>query len=278
MSALQSQHATVKAGSVEYLSFGKSGNAETVVMLHASATGAPMLTGLAEQLSDGRRVLVPNLDGYGGTKIDCPKCPATFRHVQTVERFLTALNVDDLHLIGHSMGGLIALRIARRARFRLKSLVLIEPMAFGVLDAQADRDAIAYDRTMIGDFLNAIEAGRMEEGISIFTERVSNQKWHDLSKPVQQELMATLQQIVEEAPLVSCNNLSARDLAGINAPTLLLGTEMGPPPAAAIIRRIAAAIPNAESEILAGVGHMAPVRHPAHIAHAVSRFYTTLGA
>ena len=92
-----------------------------------------MLAGLAARLVISRRVLAPNLDGYGA-KIDCPKCPATVRHVQTVERFLHALAADDIHLIDHSMGGLIALRVARRARFRFKSLTLIEPMAFGTLD------------------------------------------------------------------------------------------------------------------------------------------------
>ena len=210
MSLPRSQHIAVKAGSVEYLSFGGPESAETAVLLHASATGAPMLAGLAERLAKGRRVLVPNLDGYGATKIDCPKCPATFRHVQTVERFLHALKIDDIHLIDHSMGGLIALRVARRARFRLKSLTLIEPMAFGTLDREADREAIAYDRTMIMDFLDAVEAGRLEEGISIFTERVSHQKWTDLSERVQGELLGVLPQIVDEAPLVSCDDLSAR--------------------------------------------------------------------
>jgi len=276
MSLPRSQHIAVKAGSVEYLSFGGPDSAETAVLLHASATGAPMLAGLAERLAKGRRVLVPNLDGYGATKIDCPKCPATFRHVQTVEQFLHALKIDDIHLIGHSMGGLIALRVARRARFRLKSLTLIEPMAFGTLDREADREAIAYDRTMIMDFLEAVEAGRLEEGISSFTERVSHQKWTDLSERVQGELLGVLPQIVDEAPLVSCDDLSARDLTDIGTATLLLGTQFGPPPAAPIIQRIAAAVPNARHEMLSGVGHMAPVSHPTSVADAVSRFYLDL--
>ena len=136
-------------------------------------TGAATMTGLAQSLASRYHVLIPNLDGYGFTKLDCAKCPATFRHVQAVERFLSALQIEKLHLIGHSMGGLIALRLARRACFELKSLVLIEPMAFGVLDEVADKDAIDFDRAMINDFLDAVSAGNFEDGLSVFTERVS---------------------------------------------------------------------------------------------------------
>jgi len=273
-----SKEIEVKAGSVQYLEFGDPAAKEAVVCLHASATAAATLTPLGNRLGDRRRVLVPNLDGYGASKIDCAKCPATFRHVQAVERFLRALAVDDIHLVGHSMGGLIALRVARRARFRLKSLVLIEPMAFGMLDADADARAIAFDREMIDDFLSAIEQGQLEEGLSVFTERVSDQKWSDLPERAREGLLQALPQIVAEAPLVSCDDLSVRDVVDISAPVLLIDTENGPLPAAPIIRRIADAIPDARTETLAGVGHMAPVTDPALIDGALSRFYASLSA
>ena len=169
------------------------------------------------------------------------------------------------------MGGLIALRIARRDRFDLRSLTLIEPMAFGVLDPVSDKDAIDYDRNMINDFLSAIEAGSLEEGLSVFTERVSDQKWDDLSDRARVELMAVIPQIVEEAPLVSCDDLTGNDFAGIKVPTYLIGTENGPPPAAPFSsgsqRRY-----RAQEKELAGAGHMAPITHAADVGNAISGF------
>ena len=170
------------------------------------------------------------------------------------------------------MGGLIALRVARRGRFDLQSLTLIEPIAFGVLDPITDKAAIDYDRNMINDFLSAIEAGSLEEGLFVFTERVSDQKWTDLSDRARVELMAVMPQIVEEAPLVSCDDLTGDDFSGIEVPTFLIGTENGPPPAAPIIQRIAAAIPGAEATQLAGAGHMAPITHTADVGDAISGF------
>lgn len=104
----------VHAGSVDYQTFGANDAPETIVLLHASATGAWSLVPLAARLSETYRVFVPNLDGYGMSKLDCARCPVTFRHVQTVERFLQALEIESFHLVWHSMGGLIALRFACR--------------------------------------------------------------------------------------------------------------------------------------------------------------------
>jgi len=276
MNEAQNHSVEVKTGAVEYLSAGDPSAEETVVILHASATGAATMTGLAQSLASRYHLLIPNLDGYGFTKLDCAKCPATFRHVQAVERFLSALQIEKLHLIGHSKGGLIPLRLARRARFELKSLVLIEPMAFGVLDEAADKDAIDFDREMINNFLGAVSAGNFEDGLSVFTERVSGQNWDDLTEKARVELMVMIPQIVEEAPLVSCDDLNSDDFSQISLPTFLLGTKMGPPPAMPIIERISAALPNSSRQTLSGMGHMAPVTHAGAVGDAIETFYGTL--
>ena len=106
----------VHAGSVDYQTFGANDAPETIMLLHATATGAWRLVPLAARLSETYRAFVPNLDGYGMSKLDCARCPDTSK---TVERFLQALEIESSHLIGHSMGGLIALRVARRGRFDL---------------------------------------------------------------------------------------------------------------------------------------------------------------
>lgn len=115
-------------------------------------------------------------------------------------------------------------------------------------------------------------AGALEEGFFVFTERVSDQKWGDLIDRARGELKAVIPQIVEEAPLVSCDDLTGDDFSGIEVPTFLIGTVNGPPPAAPIIQRIAAAISDAEATQLAGAGHMAPIVHTADVGDAISGF------
>ncbi|MDP7391850.1 MAG: hypothetical protein QGH07_08415 [Alphaproteobacteria bacterium] len=78
------------------------------------------------------------------------------------ERFLQAPEIESFHLVGHSKGGLIALRVARRGRLDLQSLTLIKPMAFGVLDPVTDKAAIDYDRNMINNFYPQSRPGRFK--------------------------------------------------------------------------------------------------------------------
>jgi len=166
--------------------------------------------------------------------------------------------------------------LSTAARFELKSLVLIEPTAFGLLDEVADKDAIDFDRAMINDFLSAVSAGNFADGLSVFTERVSGQNRDDLMEKARVELIAVIAQIVEEAPLVSCDDLNSDDFTQISVPTFLLRTEMGPPPAAPIIERISAALPNSAWQTLSGMGHMAPVTHAGAVGDAIETFYGTL--
>lgn len=163
------------------------------------------------------------------SKLNCARCPATFGHVQTVEWFLQALEIESFHLVGHSMGGLIALRLARRGRGALRRLLRIH-------------------RTR------------------------KRPKWGDLIDRARDELMAVIPQIVEEALLVSCDDLTGDDFSGIEVPTFLIGTVNGPPPAAPIIQRIAAAISDAEATQLAGAGHMGPIAQTADVGDAISGF------
>lgn len=265
--------AAVKAGRIDYLALGPADAGETAILLHASATGAFALAALGERLSTGRRVLIPNLDGYGESRLDCVKCPPVFRHVQAVERFVRALGLDRSHLIGHSMGGLVALRLARRARIDWRSLVLIEPMALGTLNPEADAALIARDRAMIEGFRAALDRGDPAAGLALFTREVGGQDWTTLPDRARDRLLALAPQVAAEAPQVSADPLTAAEFAAIAAPTLLIEMENGWPPAKRIVDRLAAALPNAQRTLMPEGGHMAPVTHPAAISAAIEAFH-----
>lgn len=102
--------------------------------------------------------------------------------------------------------------------FELNSLVLIEAMSLGILDEAADKGPINFDRAMIKDFLSAVSVGNFEYWLSVFTERVSDQNWGDLTEKVRVKLMAVIPQIIAEAPLVFCYDLNSADFSQISVP------------------------------------------------------------
>ena len=173
--------------------------------------------------------------------------------VQTVERFLQR---SRSKLSPRRAFDGRPYRAPRRAPWpvRFASLTLIEPMAFGVLDPVTDKAAIDYDRNMINDFYP--NRGRVAERLVRIHKRVSDKNGRFIDR-ARVELMAVIPQIVEEAPLVSCDDPTGDDFSGIGA-DLFDRHRKRLTAGGAHYPAIAAAIPGAEATQLAGAGHMPP--------------------
>jgi pimeloyl-ACP methyl ester carboxylesterase len=114
---------TIEAGG-EKLRVLEAGSGETVLFLHGA--GGLNWYPLLEMLSAGRRVLAPEHPGFGRGEL-----PSWLTTVGDLAFFyldvLAALDLRDVHLVGHSLGGWTAAEIAIRDTRRLKSLSLLAP-------------------------------------------------------------------------------------------------------------------------------------------------------
>lgn len=103
------------------------GEGETVVLLHGFALSAEVnwsLTGLLQSLPEEYRLLALDQRGHG--RSDKPHDPKDYglEFVEDVIRLLDALEIDRAHVVGYSMGGTIALRLAADHPDRVRSVVL----------------------------------------------------------------------------------------------------------------------------------------------------------
>lgn len=91
------------------------------------------------RLSGRRRVVVPDLPGHGDTPPGPDEAahalPALTAHVLAVADHL---GLDEFHLLGHSLGGLVAQHVASRATHRVASLALVGTGPGAVADHTAD--------------------------------------------------------------------------------------------------------------------------------------------
>lgn len=86
---------------------------------------------LAAGLStNGRRVVALDLPGHGGSVKQVGAGDAETLSA-AVSDALTALGIERFHLVGHSMGGAIALVLAERMPTRVASLTLLAPAGLG---------------------------------------------------------------------------------------------------------------------------------------------------
>lgn len=111
---------------------------------------APVLPALAAD----RRVVVPDLPGHQDSAgPDDEAAYALGGLVRWVLALVDALGVGELHLLGHSLGGLLAQRVAAAASQRLRSLVL---MGTG----------LGTPREEVGDRVAAIALAARERGLA----------------------------------------------------------------------------------------------------------------
>ena len=106
------------------LCYREAGDGEPVVLIHGFRGSGRYWSGVAPRLAERARVVAPDLKGFG----DSAKPPRGYTladHTATLRRFLAAVGVGPATLIGHSLGGVVALRLVADFPELVKRLVLI---------------------------------------------------------------------------------------------------------------------------------------------------------
>src|SRR5258706_12365012 len=102
----------------------ETGCGETVILLHASASSSAQWRSLTEALQGRWHVLAPDFHGYGQTDPRPePALPGLGDDAALVDAIL-GQSTERFHLVGHSYGGAVALRVASDRPARLLTLPL----------------------------------------------------------------------------------------------------------------------------------------------------------
>lgn len=105
------------------------GSGETVVLLHGFGEDSKIWNNLTPGLSD-YQLIIPDLPGSGLSEpLDLSNASMS-GYAAFVESILRGENIESVHLIGHSMGGYIAMEFASRYPDKLKSVTLFHSSAF----------------------------------------------------------------------------------------------------------------------------------------------------
>lgn len=104
-----------------------------IVLLHGSPGSANDFLTLGPALAADRAVIAPDLPGFGGSTRDVANYSIR-AHAAYVCQLLDHLGIERVHVLGFSMGGGVALEIARQQPRRLASLTLLS--AIGVQELE----------------------------------------------------------------------------------------------------------------------------------------------
>lgn len=143
--AAEPQTVTAGGRTIRYLELGES-SGPPVVLIHGF--GGDLNTWMFNQptLAATHRTIALDLPGHGGSEKRVDAGDMT-ELGQAVVHVLQALGIGRSHLVGHSLGGAIALDVTLRHPARVASLSLIAPAGFGPeIDEAFIAGFIAADR------------------------------------------------------------------------------------------------------------------------------------
>jgi pyruvate dehydrogenase E2 component (dihydrolipoamide acetyltransferase) len=131
---------------LRYLETGTEHEGRPVILLHGFGGDLNNWLFVQPALSERHRVIALDLPGHGGSAKDVGAGDlATL--AKAVLGVLAALDVPKAHLVGHSLGGAVALRAALDSPSHVASLSLIAPAGLGEeIDEDFTRDFITANR------------------------------------------------------------------------------------------------------------------------------------
>lgn len=233
------------------------GGGPTVLMLHGIGGGhlafAPQVETFA---SAGYRAVAWDMPGYGHS---APIEPYTFKGLaQSCIQLIESLKVDQVVLLGHSMGGMVAQEVVARRPDLVSRLILCGTSpAFGKPDGEWQREFIAQRTAPLDAGKSMAELaetlvprmigpGSLPEGVRLATVCMG------------QVPAATYRRALE--CIVTFDRRG--DLSNIHVPTLLVAGEHDRNAPPSVMRKMANSIANSTYIEMKGIGHLQNLEAP----------------
>lgn len=267
----------VTVGAVTFhLSISGDPNRRAVLWLHGSGPGVTALTNWQQQLetlAGDFHNIAPDVIGFGdSTHPDPPPqgiAAFTELRVTTLLALLDQLGVDEVDIVGNSMGGIVGLCLALTQPQRVRRIVLMGaggapvPITPGLLslilfydnptvDAMSELlTQFVADPAVFGDQLAEIARERIPRATRAEVERSHRATFAPGGDPL---------------PLTETN------LAAITHPVLLIHGDTDRIIAPEASQWYADALPNARLEMIENAGHWLQIEHPETFARLVRDF------
>lgn len=111
--------------------YDEHGSGEPLLLLHANPGDPQDYEAVLPALAQRYRVIRIAWPGYGGAPAPLPPSAATPQmFADMLERFVIELKLDNLCVVGNSIGAWAALRLALAHPARIRALVLVSPAGF----------------------------------------------------------------------------------------------------------------------------------------------------
>ena len=236
-----------------------------VLALHSSASTGGQWKALAQSMRGQRRVLTPDLPGYGNPSVCTAMVgPADLGGEADWVLRQARLPAGPFHLVGHSYGAAVALKLALSAPERVCSLTLVEPVLFHLLMPGGANERRLF-RQIIGvrDRLRgAVAAGWPAHGMAAFVDFWSGEGfWQTLDLAKRQALAGQARSVVRNFDAALGETWPIEEVASLRAPLQLIYGNRSQPVTLRLTDLLIDVAQTVTATGIFGAGHMAPVTH-----------------
>ncbi|MFL9999799.1 alpha/beta hydrolase [Paraburkholderia dipogonis] len=245
----------------------------TVVLIHGVGMNQTVWSPQIEALTASYQVVVYDMLGHGDSALPTA-APTLDEYASQLKALLDTMRIERAHVVGHSMGALVALEFALRHPQRTLSVVALN----AVYDrTPAQREAVMTRAATLGDV-------PLDTGVDATLSR-----W--FGDPVPGHLTQAAQAVrglllsvdpvgyARTYRLFACSDdAHVGRLASLAVPALFLTGECDPNSSPAMSRAMAAATPFGRAEIIANERHMMNLTDPEGVNERLLAFLAEASA
>ena len=246
------------------ISYSDIGTGTAVVLLHGFLENKTMWKDLAPKLAEKNRVISIDLLGHGDS--DCLGYVHSMEeNAEIVKAVLSNLKIRKTIIIGHSMGGYVALAFAELYPQFIKGLVLLNSTA----KEDSDERKINRDRAIKAVKQNYINFVRMSI-VNLFSENNRDRLENEIEKVKFEALKTPLQGIIASLEGMKIRKDRQFILKESNFPKMLI---LGKKDGVLIYNENMTQIKNTNAELITFPdGHMSHIENKMDLEKVVLRF------
>jgi pimeloyl-ACP methyl ester carboxylesterase len=250
---------TLEGRALHYIEFGPRDATLNLIFIHGAGGSLDIWASILPTLTEFHAIAL-DLPGHGRSAP--PGRRSVEQYALLVERFVSELNLENLVLVGHSMGSAIALTIAQRSLIQIRGLIL-----FGASARMPVGDAL------LGGSLTALE------GVAAFiAEQGIIDAPTDQRESVARQVLAC-GATTTFGDFMACNRFDLRaKLSTLDVPTLVIAGRLDRMTPLRFSESLVDGLPQAQLFTLEGTGHFAMLERSESIKPMMANFLRDLAS
>lgn len=259
--------------------FREAGSGAALLCFHSNAATSSQWRTLSERLSERYRVIAVDALGAGKSPAWPPGTEGWLDDELELLQPLVRSLAAPLHLVGHSYGAALALKLALREPRKVASVALYEPTLFAVLLAQDPNHPAAQGiRDAAGDAAVLVDAGNYDGAAERFIDYwMGRGAWKAIPEARRPAIAQSMRGIRYWANALMREPTPLSAFAALQMPVLYMVGARSPASSRGVYGLLAPVLPKVKVIEFPELGHMGPVTHPQLVDAAIERHLEEVG-